>query len=724
MSFQLRNLKLMTRLSLTGIVAFLAMVVIISESISSLDELLYEDRSVKTRHLVEVAYGVVDGIHADAKAGKISEDEAKALALRTLKSLRYEKTEYFWVNDLGKPVPKMVMHATVPALDGKVLDEARFNKAIAAREGNDGEEKPLNNKNLFVAFNDVVEKSGQGFVTYLWPKPKAGGGVTEELFQKISYVKKFEPWGWVIGSGIYVDDVNAMFWHHATHSLILALVGTSLMLLVAYMIRRSIVAEFGGEPKVAMRFAQRIADGDLTGEIRLARNDRESLLFVLSHMQDSLRKMIDAMIRNAHEVQASTEQLAAESNQITLATQLQTTVVESTRAGVQELSTSVEVVNSLAGDTESSSQEVARRSQEGAILAEEVSAEMQAIASTVERSSKEVSQLVARTQEIDKMAVVIKEIANQTNLLALNAAIEAARAGEQGRGFAVVADEVRKLAERTTVSTVEIGQILQAIQGETARAIKGMNDAAPVIASGVEKATVAASTLREIEQRALDSLGKMKTLADATTGQTQRIVEIVRRMDEVTDSTSRTEDAIRQSQSTSTELEKAASELFEMTTHFKVSANPANASNTPRTGSGKQIRPLMEWSSALSVGFAEIDRQHQRLIEIANELNTAMQSGQGTSVVGQILNELVDYTVKHFAYEESLMKQHDYRGRDDHLAKHKKLIEEVSAYKRQFDSGKANITVELLAFIRDWLVNHILKTDVALARDLNARGLK
>lgn len=159
MGFQLHNLRLMTRLSLTGIVGFLAMAVIIWESVSSLDELLYEDREVKTRHLVEVAYGVVESFHADAQAGKIPEHEAKQAAIRALKSLRYEKTEYFWINDLGKPYPTMVMHPAVPALDGKVLDEVRFNKAIAARAGDSADAVALANKNLFVAFNEVVERA-------------------------------------------------------------------------------------------------------------------------------------------------------------------------------------------------------------------------------------------------------------------------------------------------------------------------------------------------------------------------------------------------------------------------------------------------------------------------------------------------------------------------------------------------------------------------------------
>ena len=524
----------------------------------------------------------------------------------------------------------------------------------------------------------------------------------------------------MIGSGVYIDDINETFWHHALHSVILAISGTGLMLLVAFLIRRSIVSEFGGEPKVAMKFAQRISDGDLTGEILLKPGDRDSLLYVLSQMQANLREMLKAMLENAHEVQSSVEKLSSESNQITLATQLQTNVVGSTRAGVKELSASVDVVNSLAGDTEASSQAVAQHSKEGAQLAEAVSAEMQTIARTVERSSQEVSQLVARTQEINKMAAVIKEIANQTNLLALNAAIEAARAGEQGRGFAVVADEVRKLAERTTVSTVEIGQILKAIQDETTRAVKGMDEAAPVIASGVDKANVAAQTLREIEQRAIESLGKMKTLAEATSTQTRRIAEIVEQMDNVTHTTAKTEDAIRQSQETSVGLEHAAEALFKMTQRFRVGHEVSNAGSVASSG---RVRPLMEWSPALSVGFAEIDRQHERLIEIANELNSAMHSGQGTQVVGRILNQLVDYTVKHFTYEENLMRQHGYAERDAHLAEHKKLIADVSTFKRDFDSGKATMTVELLGFIRSWLLEHILKVDKALARELNRRGL-
>ena len=130
-------------------------------------------------------------------------EQAQKEASDHIRKLRYEKKEYIWINDLGKPVPKMIMHPTVPALDGKVLDDAKFNKATKSVDGLNGETRKLDNKNLFVAFNEVVERAGKGFVNYEWPKPKEGGGTTTELYTKLSYVQKYEPWGWVIGSGIY-----------------------------------------------------------------------------------------------------------------------------------------------------------------------------------------------------------------------------------------------------------------------------------------------------------------------------------------------------------------------------------------------------------------------------------------------------------------------------------------------------------------------------------------
>ncbi|WP_265945793.1 bacteriohemerythrin [Dechloromonas sp. A34] len=715
MTTGLRRLTLMSRLSISAVLAFVCMVVIMSEAIDTIHELVYEDRQVKTRHLVETAYSVLKQFHESEQAGAMTTEQAQAGAIKVIKGLRYEEKEYFWINDLGKPAPKMIMHPTVPALDGKILDDAKFNRATMLQAGLDGPRVKADKTNLFAAFVTVADKAGQGYVEYLWPKPKAGGGVTDELFTKLSYVKKFEPWGWVVGSGIYIDDVENIFWQHATHSLALAIGGTLILLGAAWVVRRSIIGEFGGEPRVAAGITSRIAEGDLTQEIRLRNGDGDSLLFVLSRMQANLKDMLRAVFSNAHQVESSIVRLSAESNEINLATQLQANAIEQTRSAINNISLSVETVNVLAGDTEQGSQEVARRARAGADVAVKVAEEMNAIADTVAASSAEVSRLVASTQEIDKMANVIKDIADQTNLLALNAAIEAARAGEQGRGFAVVADEVRKLAERTAKATSEIGRILHSIQGDTERAVKGMDAAAPVIAKGVTQANSAAETLHAIEEQAKETLLKMQQLAEATHDQTRQIAEIVGNVDEVMHASGRTENVIRQSQQTSSELEKSANEMFSMVQRFNV--GEVAVASRQRADNGPAVA-LMEWSSALAVGHAEIDRQHQVLIAIANRLNAAMHAGHGREIAGPILNELVNYTLNHFDFEEKLMEKHAYAGRNLHAAEHKKLIADVSKFKQQFDSGNAGISIELMGFIRDWLVNHILKVDKDLSHDL------
>ncbi|WP_300454920.1 bacteriohemerythrin [Accumulibacter sp.] len=716
----LRRLSLINRLSLMAVLALLAMLLIVGESLWSEHDLLYSDRQVKTRHLVEVATGILEHYHGLQKAGALTEEEARQQAKAAVKRLRYEKTEYFWINDLGKPVPRMVMHPTVPALDGKVLDEARFDKATSLQAGADGPRVRVEGKNLFVSFNEVVDQAGEGYVEYRWPKPLAGGGVTNELFTKLSYVKKFEPWGWVVGSGIYIDDMERIFLEQAVPSVLLAIFATLLLLLAGWLIRKSIVSEFGGEPRVALGVTSHIAQGDLTHVVPLQPGDRDSVLFVLAKMQNNLKDMLRAIFSNASKVQASIERLSAESNEINLATQVQASAVRQTRSAIDDVSASVGVVNGLVHATEERAHEVARRAHDGADVAAKVAAEMHAIADTVAASSDKVSRLVASTGEIGQMAQVIKEIADQTNLLALNAAIEAARAGEQGRGFAVVADEVRKLAERTSKATSEIGAILQGIRSDTESAVAGMDAAAPVIASGVEQASSAADTLHAIEQQAQDTLNKMQALSQATLDQTRRIEDIVRNVDQVMTASGQTENVIAQSLKSAAALEQASNEMFSMVQHFRIGEIGANEALT--AGDRSPGKPLLEWTAALAVGHAEIDRQHQVLIDIANRLNQAMRSGAGRPACGSLLDELVNYTVNHFAFEEKLMEKHRYGNREAHLAAHRKLIEEVSKFKRQYDSG-SSISIELMGFLRDWLVNHILKVDRALARDLASRGV-
>lgn len=133
---------------------------------------------------------------------------------------------------------------------------------------------------------------------------------------------------------------------------------------------------------------------------------------------------------------------------------------------------------------------------------------------------------------------------------------------------------------------------------------------------------------------------------------------------------------------------------------------------------------LMTWGPMLQIGYGDIDAQHQRLVELVNQLDDAMRSGKGRDVVGHVLTELINYTVSHFAFEERLMDQYGLPSTAAHKAEHKKLVADVGAFKAKFDTGAASVTTELMSFLRNWLSNHILKTDKALAKELIAKGAK
>ena len=155
-----------------------------------------EMRKAELRDMVSIAIRCLARYHQHHVEGRLTEEEAKREALDDIENMRYDNgVGYLWVNDTGTPVPRMVMHPTTPELDGAILDDPSFNCAMGA------------GKNLFTAAVEICRENGSGYVDYLWPKPTEKG-LTENL-PKISYVELFEPWGWVVGTGVYVNDIEA-----------------------------------------------------------------------------------------------------------------------------------------------------------------------------------------------------------------------------------------------------------------------------------------------------------------------------------------------------------------------------------------------------------------------------------------------------------------------------------------------------------------------------------
>ncbi len=469
---------------------------------------LWEEKELKTRHLVETSYSILAHFHDLQKSGVLTEAAARAEAIDTIKAMRYEEKEYFWINDLGKPFPTMIMHPTVPALNGKVLDAEKFNCATSQSFGDSAEHIDTNGKkNLFVAFVEVVDKSGKGFVTYNWPKPKEGGGVTEELFPKLSYVKKFEPWGWMVGSGIYVDDVDIAIRARMQKNIMLLLGVSVVLLLIAGTLRKSITRPLD---EVADAMGEIVnGDGDLTK--RLSEHGGPEIIRLASGFNLFAAKIQQAMLRvveATHLIHEDSARLSSIAQQTGTSINLQDQETESVAKAIQEMLATVRRVAESSGNAVIAAQLADTEANLGLKVVNETIASIHSVADEVGHAAKVIAELEDDSRNIGTILETIKGIADQTNLLALNAAIEAARAGEQGRGFAVVADEVRKLSQSTQEATARIQDLIERLQAKALAAVKVMEEGRQRVNSSVDQAGNAGESLDKIT-KAVTSIRNM-----------------------------------------------------------------------------------------------------------------------------------------------------------------------------------------------------------------------
>ncbi len=508
-----RRLWLLTGASLVGLLA-MATTFLLAEA-----KVIHAERQRAVQQTVEVAHALIAHNHELASKGSIPEAEGKQRALAALKALRYSGTEYFWVNDMNSI---MVMHAANPKLDGTDLNTLK-----------DG-----NGKSIFHEFVKVVNAQGQGTVEYDWPKP---GSDTPQ--PKVSFVKGFAPWGWIVGSGVYVDDVNAIV-RRQVYFLGAGVVALGLgLLLIGRIISSSLLVQLGGEPAYAAQVTEQIASGDLGVQIRTHAHNDGSLLNELQTMRDKLAALVTQVRRSSDQVASASAEIANGNMDLTARTESQAAALEETVASMEHLSDAVKQSADSAQQANKLAQSAAAVATKGGEVVDQVVETMKGI----NESSRRIAEIIG----------VIDGIAFQTNILALNAAVEAARAGEAGRGFAVVASEVRSLAQRSAGAAKEIKTLI--------------DDSVSRVGRGTVLVGEAGSTMTEVVssiRRVTDIVAEISTSSSEQHLGVSQVVEAIGHIDQVTQQNAA---LVEEMAASATALSAMSTELVGAVNAFKLS---------------------------------------------------------------------------------------------------------------------------------------------------------
>ncbi|PLZ04430.1 chemotaxis protein [Burkholderia sp. WAC0059] len=424
-----------------------------------------EERKADLQHAGEIALTVVKTFAAQADAGTIPVAEAQRRAMEAVSNIRYGSEGYFTL--LNSNV--VLMQPNNPAMVGKDVNSF----------------KDPNGVYYFRQSVALIKAHGHGFRTFAFPRP----GETVPA-PKLAFDIGYQPWDWILTTGVYIDDIDAAFRATLYQNLgILVVLGIVLSGIVV-LLNRGVIRSLGGEPTYASSIAQRIAANDFTTTVDVDRNDQSSLLASMKRMQEQLTQVIAGIKTSADSIATASGEISAGNTDLSQRTEEQAASLEETASSMEELTATV--------------RQNADNAKQATTLATAASGVARQGGDVIGRVVETMQGISESSTKVANIITVIESIAFQTNILALNAAVEAARAGEQGRGFAVVATEVRALAQRSASAAKEIKELIGDSVGRVETGSKLVDEAGTTIDEIVRSVARVTDIMNEIAAASLE----------------------------------------------------------------------------------------------------------------------------------------------------------------------------------------------------------------------------